>query len=57
MTQYKCLTHNITLTIEGKKRTFETLPGSIKGLPPCKLLTTNPVEEGKFDNCQIEKVS
>ncbi|MBA7680788.1 hypothetical protein ES703_89109 [subsurface metagenome] len=57
MTQWKCLTHNLILTEEGNRRTFVTPPGSIGGMPPCKLLTIIPVEKGKFGDCQIKKVS
>ncbi|GAI31959.1 unnamed protein product [marine sediment metagenome] len=57
MTRWECTTHKIALVIEGNKRTFETPPGSIRGMPPCKLLTINPVTEGKLGNCEIKKVS
>jgi len=53
---YKCITHEIRLTIEGKRRIFDTLPGSVRGLPPCKILTLHPIAEGKFGDCEIEKV-
>ena len=55
MTQWECLTHNIRLTVEGNKGNFETPPGSIKGLPACKLLTMLQPQEGKFQDCQIKK--
>ena len=52
---YKCTTHNITVTEEDKKRTFQTGPESIRGLPACRLLTMVPVTEGKHGDCVIEK--
>lgn len=54
---WKCTAHNITLTVEDKRRTFQTPAGSIRGMPPCQLLTLNPLKEGEFLNCHIEKVS
>lgn len=55
MATYKCVTHGLSLTIDGNKRTFETPPGSIKGLPQCKLLNMDQPQEGKFENCEIVK--
>lgn len=55
MATYKCVTHGVSLTIEGNKRTFETPPGSIRGMPSCKLLTVLQPQEGKFQNCEIVK--
>ncbi|MBA7642439.1 hypothetical protein ES703_50132 [subsurface metagenome] len=55
MTRWECVTHKITLTIEGNKGTFETPPGSIKGLPPCKLLTMPQPTEGRHGECEIVK--
>lgn len=66
MTQWKCVTHDLTLTEEGNRRTFVTPPGSIRGLPPCQLLTITeppgkgkgkPGKEGQFGDCDIEKVN
>jgi len=59
MTQRKCITHGITLTEEGTRRTFETPGGSIKGMPPCRILTITelPEKEGKIGDCNIKKVS
>ena len=67
MMQWKCLTHDLTLTEEGNKRTFVTPPGSIRGMPPCQLLTIidelpgkgkgKSGKEEKFGDCLIEKVS
>lgn len=61
MTQWKCVTHGIILTEEGNRHTFETPPGSIRGMPPCKLLTITELPEkegkfgkGKFGDCKIE---
>jgi len=54
---YKCTLHNIQLTVEGKKRTFQTPPESIRGLPACKLLIMHPVTKGKHGDCEIEKVN
>lgn len=55
MATYKCVTHGLSLTIDGNKGTFETPPDSIRGLPPCILLTMLQPQEGKFQNCEIVK--
>ena len=55
MTQWTCKRHGISLTVEGDRRTFSTPPGSIKGLPPCRLLIMHPLTEGKFGDCEIVK--
>ncbi len=55
MATYKCVTHGVLLTIKGNRHTFETPPGSIRGLPPCKLLTMPQPQEGKIQNCEIVK--
>ena len=54
---WRCIDHSITLTTENKRRTFETPQGSIKGMPPCRLLTLKSLVEGKIGDCQIDKVS
>lgn len=55
MATYKCVTHGVSLTIDGNKGTFETPPGSIRGLPQCKLLTMAQPQEGKTGDCEIVK--
>ena len=55
---WRCVDHEITLTVEGTKRTFTTPLGSIRGMPPCHLLTLEPLVEGEvkgFHTCHIEK--
>jgi len=57
---WRCVDHQITLTVEGNKRTFTTPPGSIRGMPSCQLLTMDPLVEGEvkgFHTCHIKKES
>lgn len=56
MTVYRCRTHGITLTIEGNQRIFDTPEGSLRGLPPCRLLFEKAPVAGTFGNCVIEEV-
>lgn len=55
MTVYKCIQHQVVVILDGNIRRVEPPPGSFGGL--CKLLTMHPVIEGKYNNCEIEKVS
>lgn len=54
MEVYRCLNHNVVLTISGKERTVET-PIRLAG--QCYLLTAREPQEGQHDQCQIVKVS
>ncbi len=51
---YKCLTHNIAVTIENNVKKFTTPPGSWAGTPQCQLMSKT-LQEGKFGNCVIVK--
>lgn len=53
---YRCTTHNISVSIEGNKRDFETPPGSLRGMPQCRLLTEKSPKPGKLGECEVEKV-
>jgi len=55
MTTWKCMTHNIRITEDGKRREVETPPGSIRGMPPCRMLTIFEIKEGQVGECQIVK--
>lgn len=49
-----CKVHNVTLIIEGNKRTIQPPPGSYGY--PCLLVSDPHPTEGKHGGCQIEKV-
>jgi hypothetical protein len=55
MTTWKCVTHNIRITEDANRREVETPPGSIRGMPPCRLLTMFELKEGKVGECQVIK--
>ena len=53
--KFKCLTHNIELEIQDKKRKFKGL--SWAGCPQCKLFTMKEPREGEYSGCKIVRVS
>jgi hypothetical protein len=55
MTAWKCTIHNIKITEDAKRREVETAQGSIRGMPPCRLLTMFQIKEGKFGECELVK--
>jgi len=55
MTTWKCATHNIRITEDEKRRQVETPQGSIRGMPPCRMLTIFEIKEGQVGECQIVK--
>lgn len=57
MTTFKCITHDVRLTIEGKKRTIIGPKGSYPGIPHCYLLLEPSPTEGKHRDCQVVKES
>lgn len=52
---FKCITHQVTLVIEGNKRTFQNPPGSYAVMPQCELHLMPQPKEGKVRNCEIVK--
>ena len=52
--KFKCLTHNIELEIQDKKRKFKGL--SWAGCPQCKLFTMKEPKEGKVGECVIKRI-
>lgn len=57
MERYRCLTHNVTLIIDAKKRTIQNPIGAYAGMPQCQLHLVLEPKEGKTGECQIERVS
>jgi len=53
---FRCVTHNVTVTISGDKRKFKTPPGSWAGMSQCRLKLLKEIREGTFGNCVVEKV-
>lgn len=55
MRSWICATHGITIREGAGRREVETPPGSIKGMPPCKILTMMEPAEGQVGQCQIKE--
>lgn len=57
MEKYVCVSHGISVTVNDKKRNYDSPPGSYAlGVPQCKLLTMKVFTEGKSGNCEIKRV-
>jgi hypothetical protein len=51
---YRCLNHNVILTLQDNKRVVET---SIRLVQQCYLLKAKEPEEGQHGHCRVEKLS
>ena len=56
--RYECKVHRVALVIDGKRRTYETPPGSyMRGVPACRLLIDPSPKAGPVGECMIEEVA